>query len=224
MSGNRWQIDAESIRSRVSDVNDGVLAVAGLAEGLVHVVDAGSLPTIIMVGAVAGSISAAGARLTEEMAELEVQQKVIQEEKRLLELTPEEELEELTEHFQSKGVTQATARQVAEELSAADALSAQLETEYGISEVIGRTQPYAEAIRSGLSFLLGATVPVLIALLVPRQWLEEYVLLGVGLSLTVTAIVLSRLGQTRVLPTILRSLFIGMAALGASVLAGYLLG
>ncbi len=223
--GDKWlRFDPESIRSRVPDVNDGVLAVAGLAEGLSHVMHVGSLATIVMMGAVAGTVSIAGTKYNEEMAELEVQQDLIREEMRLLELTPEEELDELTEHFRGKGVSPQTARRVAEELSAADALSAQLETEYGISEVIGRSRPMTEALASALSFLLGASVPVLIALFVPRQWIDEYIILGVALSLAITAIVVSRLGRTRVLSTVVRSVIIGLASMGASVLVAEALG
>ena len=75
-----------------------------------------------------------------------------------------------------------------------------------------------------ISFLFGAMVTVLIALLVPEVWVEEYIFVGVAVSLTVTAVILSRLSGTRIWSTILRSLFIGVAALGTSVLVGSLLG
>lgn len=205
------------------DVNDGVLAVSGLTEGLSLLVQSAALPAIVVVAAIAGAVSVAGVRYAEEAAEREIQLDVIEEEQRLLELAPEEELEELVQHFQDKGVSESTARQVAAELNAADALAAQLETEYGIREVVGTARPLSEAAGSGLSFLIGAAVPVTIARIVPLAWVEEYVLLGVLVSLVVTALVLSRLGGTRVLSTILRSLVIGAASLGASGLAGAVL-
>ena len=85
-------------------------------------------------------------------------------------------------------------------------------------------EPFREGISSAISFLFGAMVTVLIALLVPEVWVEEYIFVGVAVSLTVTAVILSRLSGTRIWSTILRSLFIGVAALGTSVLVGSLLG
>lgn len=219
----RFRPSPEMIRSRVADVNDGVLAVAGLAEGLA-VMDVSRMPLIIAMAGIAGAVSVGGAKYSEEAAELEVQRDLIREEQRLLELSPEEEIAELVEHFQAKGLSQDTARAVAEELSAVDALSAQLETEYGITEVLTPSEPFREALGSGLFFLLGSLVPVLVSFFVPRMWVEEYIVVGVAISLVITALVLSKLGHTRVLPTILRSLLIGAAALGAAVVAGNLIG
>lgn len=110
-----------------------------------------------------------------------------------------------------------------EELDAADALSAQLETEYGIREILTPGEPLKEAVSAAVAFMLGALVTVLIAISVPPAWVEEFILVGVALSLTVTAVVLSKLSGTRVWPAIIRSLIIGVAALGASVLIGSLI-
>lgn len=222
--GTRWRLSKEDIRARVADVNDGVLAVAGLAEGLSLVLETHSLPTIVTVAAIAGAVSIGGAKYAETAAEREVQQELIRTEQYLLELSPDEELEELVQHFRGKGVSEETARRVADELNAADALTAQLETEYGIHEILTPGEPFKEAFASSLSFLAGALVTVLIAITVPRVWVEEYILLGVLLSLSVTAVVLSRLGGTRVWTSILRSVSIGLGAMGASLLVGALIG
>ena len=219
----RFRPSPEMIRSRVADVNDGVLAVAGLAEGLA-VMDVSRMPLIIAMAGIAGAVSVGGAKYSEEAAELEVQRDLIREEQRLLELSPEEEMDELIGHFQGKGLSETTARAVAEELSSSDALSAQLETEYGITEIMSPSDPLREALGSALFFLLGALVPLLIALLIPQLMLEEFIVVGVAVSLTLTALILSRLGHTHVLPTILRSLLIGAAAMGTAVLAGTLIG
>lgn len=225
MSGDAWwRLSKADVRARVADVNDGVLGVAGLAEGLSLVLDTHSLPAIVMVAAVAGAVSIGGATYTEVAAELEVQKDLIEAEQRLLEMSPAEELDELAQHFQDKGVSAETARRVAEELNAADALTAQLETEYGITEVLTEVEPIKEGVSAAASFMFGAMVTVLIALFVPEVWVEEYIFVGAALSLTATAIILSRLSGTRIWSTIMRSLFIGLAALGTSVLVGSLLG
>lgn len=219
----QWQISSADIRARVPDVNDGVLAVAGLAEGLSWIVQTRSLASIIFVASIAGALSVAGVQYAEQAAEREFQRGLIDKERELLALNPDEEIQELTEHFIAKGVSEETARRVALELNAADALTAQLETEYGISDLIGPTDPLKEAFWSGVCFLLGSLVPVLLAFIVPPVWVEEYILVGVAISLTVTAVVVSRLGQTRVLPTILRSLLIGAGTMSAAIVVGAVL-
>ncbi len=205
----------------MADANDGVLAIAGLAEGL-SLATSASIGGIIAIAAFAGAVSVAGVKYTEEAAEREVQQDLVREERRLLELSPAEEMDELTAHFRSKGVSEETARKVAEELSAADALSAQLETEYGISEVMSVTRPFTEALGSAAFFLIGAVIPILVSTIVPRPWVDEFILLGVAISLTVTSLILARFARTRVLPTIGRSLLIGTATMGAAALVGTL--
>ncbi len=226
MSSERssWQFDKDDVRARVADVNDGVLGVAGLAEGLALVLDTTRLPLIVLMASAAGAVSLGAAKYAETAAEREAQQDVIRTEQYLLELSHAEELDELTQHYRDKGVSEETARKVAEELDAADALSAQLETEYGIREILTPGDPLKEALSAAIAFMLGAMVTVLIATWVPPTWVEEFILVGVAISLTVTAVVLSRLSGTRVWPAITRSLIIGVAALGASVLIGSLIG
>jgi VIT1/CCC1 family predicted Fe2+/Mn2+ transporter len=215
--------DPAHVREHIVDVNDGILATAGFAEGLLG----GGLPpsqvyAVIAVSAVAGAIGIGGAKYGEESANREAQLGLVEEERRLLALSPDQERTELVEHYRAKGLSAPTAELVADELSAADALSAQLESEYGIRELAGPAQPWLAGLWSGLGFLLGAAVPVLVSLLIPGAWMDEFILLAVVVSLGATGLVLSRLGQTRVLGTLLRSVLIGLASLGMSYLVGRL--
>ena len=222
----RWldRFDAAAARERVTDVNDGVLALAGLSEGLsaAHAQPATVL-LVIVVSAIAGAIAVASAKLGEGLAEREVQQRLVAEERRALNLSPAEEVAELAQLFEAKGVSPETARQVAEELSSADALSAQLEMEFGILELASTSGASWNAFWSGVAFLLGAVGPVVIAYLFPGQWLAESTLAAALIWLSATSLVLARLGQTRVLHTLLRSLMIGLASLGASYVLASLL-
>jgi vacuolar iron transporter family protein len=209
--------DAASARERITDVNDGVLSLAGLTEGLsaAHAQPATVL-LVIVVSTIAGAVAVASAKLGEGLADREAQLKVVTEERRLLALSPDEEIEELANHFEAKGVSRETARKVAEELSAADALSAQLETEYGIVELTSTAAAWQEAILSGVAFLLGAFGPVVIAYLTPGQFLEEYTVVAALIWLSATSLILARLGHTQVLSTTFRSLLIGLTSLAAS--------
>lgn len=217
----RSRLTPEYVRSRVADTNDGVLAIAGSAEG-VAIATSQPVGVVVAIAALAGAVSVAGVKYAEEAAEREVQQDLIREEQRLLELSPEEEMAELAHHFQEKGLSAETARKVAEELSTADALTAQLETEYGIHDVVSPGQPFTEALGSGLFFLVGSLVPVLVAFLVPQALVDEFEIVAVVISLTLTSLILSHFARTHALPTILRSLLIGLAAMGMAALIGNL--
>ena len=98
----RSRLTPEYVRSRVADTNDGVLAIAGLAEGLA-IATTQSIGAVVAIAAIGGAVSVAGVKYTEEAAEREVQQDLIREEQRLLELSPEEEMYELAQHFEVTG-------------------------------------------------------------------------------------------------------------------------
>ncbi|MFZ2624071.1 MAG: VIT1/CCC1 transporter family protein [Propionibacterium sp.] len=208
-----------TIRAHIADVTDGILAIAGFSEGLAAAGATTEVYRLLFISALAGAFSTAAVSITGTAADREAEQRLVAEEMRLLELSPQEEMAELAAHFEAKGVSPRTARRVAEELSSADALSAQLETEYGIRELTTAGQPILFAVASGVSFLLGAGVPLILARLWPGPWLDEYTLVAVVVSLSVTALVLARLGGTKIWATLARSVFIGVASLGASHLA-----
>lgn len=212
-------IDPARVRAHVADVNDGIIAVAAMSEGLAV---AGAPPatvySIIVLTALAGAMSVAGVRFGEVSADREVELGLIEEEKRLLALSPEEEIAELAGYYEAKGLSPALARQVAEELSAADALSAQLDAEYGIREFTQASTPWRAGVIAGGAFLAGASVPVAMAYFFPGPWLWESTLVAAIASLTVTSIVLARLGRTHVWRTVLRSLIVGAASLGLTAL------
>ncbi len=218
-----WTFDPARVRALIADMNDGIIAVAAMSEGLAG---AGAPPStvyaIITITALAGAMSLGGVRFGEVSAEREAELSLIEEEKRLLALSPDEEVAELAAHYEAKGLRPALARQVAEELSAVDALSAQMDAEYGIRELSAVRIPWREGVFAGGAFFLGATVPVTMAYFFPGPWLWEYTLVAAVLSLTVTSIVLARLGQTRVWRTILRSLVVGAASLGLTALVARL--
>jgi VIT1/CCC1 family predicted Fe2+/Mn2+ transporter len=218
----RW-IDPARVRAHVADVNDGIIAVAAMSEGLAG---AGTPPatiwSVIILTALAGATSVAGVRFGEVSAGREVELGLVEEEKRLLALSPEEEIAELAAFCEAKGLNPALARQVADELSARDALAAQLEAEFGLRELTAASTPWLDGLLAGVAFLTGAAVPVTIAWAFPGPWLEESTLLAAVTSLTVTSIVLARLGHTQVWRTILRSLVVGAASLGLTALVGAL--
>ncbi|MBD0021921.1 hypothetical protein GII33_20655 [Gordonia pseudamarae] len=211
----------ETARARITDVNDGIMAVAGMSLGLAGAdVERTTTFAVITISAVVGALSVLGAELGEAFAQREAEIATAAEEQRLLDLQPEEEIAELVDWFVAKGVSEETSRQVAVELSEADALSAQLEIEYGIREMTSSRDAWTDGISAGVGFLIGALAPVLIAYLLPIGWREEWTIVAAIVSLTVTSFVLARSGRSDIRKTVARSVIMGAGTLAVSHILG----
>lgn len=219
----RWwrDVDPADLRDRLTDVNDGIIALAGTGLGLAGAeIDPRTSVAVLLLSMTMGAFAVFGVQLCEAMSHREAQQSAVEHEQRLLELTPDQEVAELAAWFEAKGVSAPTSMQVARELSDADALSAQLEIEYGIRELTSKADNWREAVTAGLAFLFGATLPVLAMVIVPLPWRSEFTIAAALTALAVTSIVIARRGYANVYRTALRSLLIG----GAALALGYLLG
>src|ERR1700712_5737692 len=168
-----------SLRTWAVDANDGIVATAGVLEGFAGAgANEHALLTAAFVATIAGALSLGGAKWAEYASEREAQLRIIAEKTRQLSLEPEQEIEELALNFQRRGVSQAVARLVAEELTAHDALAAQLDAEHNIREVITRGAPLVVASGAVAFFLCGAAVPLIITLLVPAPIEDIAILLA----------------------------------------------
>lgn len=94
---------------------------------------------------------------------------LIAKEVRELAEQPEAELLELAGLYEAKGLTADLALEVAQQLTAHDALGADAEAELGIDHE-EFTNPWAAALASATAFFVGALVPLLTILLVPVPW------------------------------------------------------
>lgn len=222
----RWwrRIDPARFRSLVTEVNDGIIAVAGLALGLAGADTVlTSAEVIVLISSAVGAMSVFGVRLGEQLAEREAQLSLIEEEQRLLELSPEEEIQELVTWFEARGVTSPTARTVAEEMSGVDALAAQLHLVYGIPQVTTTRDAFRNALWAGFAFLLGSSLPLLATYLTSSVWREEHTVLTAALALTITSALLALLGRSRFWHTALRTLALGLGTLTITYILGDIL-
>lgn len=215
---------AESLRARIPDVNDGIVAVAGVVQGLLAA-GAGydALVAASAVATIAGGASLAGTTYAGAAADRDAELALIREELTALESDPEAELEELAAYYRERGVEPDLAREVARQVTAHDALTAQLESEYGIREPTPRSGPILEALGAALAFGVGGGVPILIIATVPWWSRGAVTAIAVILSLTLTAIVSARLGHASVWRTIARSIVVAVLAMTLALLAGQFL-
>ena len=133
------------------------------------------------------------------------------------------EHEELAAIYVERGLTQALAHQVAEQLMAHDALAAHARDELGIFTAL-RARPVQAAMTSALTFALGAALPVGVALVVPATRLVPVV---AGTSLVCLAVLgglAARVGGARTLAGAMRVVFWGALAMGITAAIGSLFG
>ena len=136
---------------------------------------------------------------------------------------PEEELQMLAQIYEKRGMKKETALQVAQELTAADALGAHIRDELGINE-ISEARPTQAALASGAAFIVGGPMPILVVLLFPFAGLAYWLYELTTFFLMVLGIVAAKTGGSKVWKSMLRIALWGSIAMGLSAGVGYLFG
>ena len=147
----------------------------------------------------------------------------IRQEKRELAATPEAELTELTALYEAKGLSPATARTVAAELTAHDPLAAHLDAELHIDPA-DIPSPVQAAGASALSFTCGAVLPVLAILVPPAAWRVPVAFVAVLAALALTGALSARLGGSEVRRAVVRVVIGGALGLAFTYGIGHLFG
>lgn len=219
-----WFRDSSTRRGWIIDANDGIIATAGILQGFAG---AGAGDRLLMFTAtaatIAGGLSTGGTKWAEDASEREAQLSIAQVEQSELERDPEAEIQELTVHWQTRGLEPELARVVAERLTAHDALSAQLEAEYGFDEPMPAAVPLLSGLATCVAFVAGALIPLLITYFAPVN-IETWAILGaVVAALAITSVVSARAAHLSTARTLGRSLTVGGLTLLVSYVAGELL-
>jgi VIT1/CCC1 family predicted Fe2+/Mn2+ transporter len=219
-----WLTSPSAHRQWAIDANDGVIATAGLLQGFAG---AGAGDRLLLFTAtaatIAGGLSTGGAKWAEDAAERDAQLWIIEREREDLAHDPTGELDELTAHWQHKGLPPELARQVAEHLDARDALGAQLEWEYGFDEPMAASDPLWAGFGSTLAYAIGALIPLLITYFAPVRIETPAILAAVLVALALTSVVASRTAHLDARRMLLRSVAVGVLTLGVSYAVGSLL-
>ena len=212
------------LRAGVLGANDGIVSVAALVVGVAGATDElGPILTAGIAGLVGGAISMALGEYVSVSSQRDTERALIEKERRELRDMPGEELDELTQLYRDRGLTESTARQVAVELTAHDALSAHLEVELGIDQD-DLVNPWHAAISSAIAFTLGALLPLIAILLPPPEWRVPVTFVAVLIALALTGTVSARLGGASKSRAAIRLVLGGALALVATWLVGTLLG
>lgn len=206
------------LRAAVLGANDGILSVAGL---LVGVASSGAAAADVLAtgiaGLVAGAMSMAAGEYVSVQSQADTERADLALERRELRDHPQSELEELAAIYCQRGLDAALARQVAEQLTARDALGAHARDELGITESL-RARPLQAALASAAAFCCGAALP----LLAPAARTAPVTSLTALLGLALTGAVAARTGGASGLRGAIRVLFWGAAAMATTAVIGHL--
>jgi len=212
------------LRAGVLGANDGIVSVAAIVVGVAGVTtDSGPILIAGAAGVVGGAISMALGEYVSVSSQRDSQQALIEKERLELLEQPEEELEELASIYQGKGLSADTARKVARELTAHDALGAHLSAELNIDET-DIVSPWHAAFASAIAFLAGAILPMLAILLPPENIRVPLTFVAVLVALAATGALGAWIGGGSRLKASARVVVGGALALAATFLIGNLLG
>jgi vacuolar iron transporter family protein len=212
------------LRAGVLGANDGIVSVAAIVVGVAGVTtESGPILVAGAAGVVGGAISMALGEYVSVSSQKDSQQALIDKERQELLEQPEEELEELAAIYQGKGLSADTARTVAMELTAHDALSAHLSAELNIDET-DIVSPWHAAFASAIAFLAGAVLPMLAILLPPENIRVPLTFVAVLVALAATGALGAWIGGSSRLKAAVRVVVGGALALAATFLIGNLLG
>lgn len=211
------------LRAGVLGANDGIVSVAAIIVGVAGATnDIAPILTAGSAALVGGAISMALGEYVSVSSQSDSERALIAKETRELAEMPEEELDELTAIYEAKGLSRETARRVAEELTAHDALAAHLSAELNIDQE-DLVSPWRAALASALAFTVGGVIPFL-ALLLPETIRIPATFVFVLLALALTGALGARLGGSPMLKPTVRVVLGGALALAATFLIGTLLG
>lgn len=212
------------LRAGVLGANDGIVSVAGLVVGVAGATtERGPILTAGLAGLVAGAVSMALGEYVSVSSQRDSERAQLAKERRELRESPDEELEELAELYEAKGLSSETAGRVAQELTEYDALAAHLEAELHL-DPDELTSPWQAAGASAVSFTLGALLPLVAILATPPTWRVPVTVAVVLLALGLAGWVGARLGGAVPRRAVLRVIVGGALGLAVTYGIGVLVG
>ena len=212
------------LRAAVLGANDGIISTSSLLIGVAaaHTPYNGILIAGI-AGLIAGAMSMAAGEYISVSSQADTEKSALQREKKELESSLPNEMEELTTIYINRGLEPTFAKEVVKQLMAKDALGTHARDELGITE-ISSARPLQAAMFSACSFTLGSLLPLLIIFIVPRTYLILVISVMAVLFLALLGGVAAKVGGARIILGALRVVVWGTLAMIVSAGIGSLLG
>lgn len=213
------------LRAAVLGANDGIVSVAATVVGVAGAsVDRGAIFLVAAAALSAGALSMALGEYVSVSSQKDSQQALIAFEAQELREMPQEELQELVDILQQRGMSAEVAQAAANDLTKHNALKAHLSFELGIDED-DIPSPWGAAIASALAFVAGAIMPILGIMLPPAHVAVPVTFTVVLVALAITGWLGAVLGGSpHRLRAAARLVVGGALALAATYAIGSLLG
>ena len=212
------------LRAAVLGANDGIVSTASLILG-VAAANGGKEAVLVagVAGLVAGAMSMAAGEYVSVHSQSDTEKADLAKETAELATDPDGELKELTAIYVHRGLSPDLAKQVAQQLTAHDALGAHARDELGITLHFSE-RPVQAALSSAASFAAGAILPLGVAWLMPEQNMMWAVVSSTLLFLTALGALAAGTGGAPILKGASRVLFWGALAMAATWGIGSLFG
>jgi VIT1/CCC1 family predicted Fe2+/Mn2+ transporter len=212
------------LRAAVLGANDGLVSTSSLVIGVAASKASGQAILVAGVaGLVAGAMSMAAGEYVSVSSQSDTERADLARERTELASAPDEELDELTGIYVARGVSPELARQVAIDLTAKDALAAHARDELGFTGT-SAAKPLQAAAASAATFAVGAIVPLLITVLVPRSMTTTAVSLASIVTLAGLGAAAAHTGGAPLIKGIVRVTLWGALAMAVTAAAGLLFG
>lgn len=212
------------LRAAVLGANDGVVSVSSLVVG---VAASGTAHANVLItgvaGLVAGALSMAAGEYISVQSQADTENADLARERRELSEEPESELDELTSIYVDRGLDPALARQVAQQMTAHDALAVHAREELGITETL-MARPIQASVASAAAFSVGAIVPILAAYLSPPKLVEMVTSIATLVTLAILGSLAAYAGGATIWRGAVRVTFWGALAMAVTALVGKLFG
>ena len=212
------------LRASVLGANDGIVSTASLIVGVASAHQSASAILLTgLAGLVAGAMSMAAGEYVSVSSQADTEAADRAREADELATQPEAERAELIAIYQRRGLDAALAGQVADQLTAKDALQTHLRDELGMVDAHA-ARPVQAAASSAAAFTVGAALPLLTAMLAPSGTLAWAVTIASLLFLALLGGIGAKVGGASILRAVARVTFWGAFAMAATAAIGSLFG
>jgi VIT1/CCC1 family predicted Fe2+/Mn2+ transporter len=212
------------LRASVLGANDGLISTSSLVVGVAAAEpNRAAILLAAVAGLAAGALSMAAGEYVSVSSQSDTEQADLARERTELSSAPAAEREELAGLYVARGLSRELALQVADQLTAHDALGAHARDELGIHDIT-RARPIQAALASAASFAIGAAPPAALAALLPLAWLTPGVVAVSLVLLLVLGGVAAHLGGAPLARGALRVAFWGLVAMGCTAGVGRVFG
>lgn len=201
---------SNTLRAGVLGANDGILTVVGV---LFSVAAATTNHFTIFIAGLADLLACAFSMASGEYASVssqkDTEKAVVAKEAALLKSNFAAELANVTAYYQARGVTAATATEIAQALMEKDALGTVIRVKYDL-ELGHYMSPWQAAFSSLVAAASGGLFPLVAMTLAPAAWAWPSTIAAVTLSVALTGFLSAKLGDGLVKTAIIRNILVGI--------------